>query len=476
MRPRSGWGRPVLAPTPPVTRGDRASRGHCVQFYVDEAYLLDELAQFVGASLEAGDAGVVIATQAHGHGLRNRLQARGVDVDRAARQGRYVSRDAAETLSACLRDGWPDAGRFAGAMGGLIAHAAGERRRVAVFGEMVALLWEDGKLEAAIRLEHLWNDLAETHAFSLRCAYPMSSFRRAGDGPAVEDVCAAHGRVIPAESYTALQDEEERLRSVALLQHKAQALEAEIEGRRAMELALREKDRALIAASAARNAFVSAAAHELKTPVTGLTAFAELLLRDARRKREISPERLSMALEAIERQTGKLDRLVACLLDAAEIDAGTLRIEPAPTDLAALVRRELARQGAGAAHTFAYDGPERLDAVVDGARFGHVVGELLDNAVKFSPDGSRVAVQLGTDGEGGIRLSIADEGAGIPPDQREAVFGRFAQAHGTRHLAGLGLGLYVSRAIVELHGGLVWIESPERGGTRFVVTLPPSPR
>jgi signal transduction histidine kinase len=83
-----------------------------------------------------------------------------------------------------------------------------------------------------------------------------------------------------------------------------------------------------------------------------------------------------------------------------------------------------------------------------------------------------VTVGLGRDLDGRIRLSVTDEGTGIPPEQRESVFDRFHQASGAPHLSGMGLGLYISREIVGLHGGSVRIEEPEDGGTRFVVVLP----
>ena len=116
------------------------------------------------------------------------------------------------------------------------------------------------------------------------------------------------------------------------------------------------------------------------------------------------------------------------------------------------------------------------EATVDPLRFEQVITNLLDNAVKFSPDGGRVTVGLGYDDDGGIRLSVTDEGVGIPPEQREAVFERFHQAHGAQHLSGLGLGLYITREIATLHGGCVWIEQPAHRGTRVVVALPPAAR
>src|SRR5436305_29207 len=138
---------------------------------------------------------------------------------------------------------------------------------------MVALLWAQGQREAAMRLEHLWNDLARTHAFSLLCAYPLRFFGRAGDDKSMGAICDVHSHVIPAESYTALRNDEERLHTITVLQQKAQALGTEIEEHKQAQRALRE-------AVAARDDFLSVAAHELKTPVTSLRAFAQLLLRD----------------------------------------------------------------------------------------------------------------------------------------------------------------------------------------------------
>jgi signal transduction histidine kinase len=241
-----------------------------------------------------------------------------------------------------------------------------------------------------------------------------------------------------------------------------------------MEQALRDRNHELREAVATRDVFLSIAAHELKTPVTSLRGFVQLLLRNARRKREIAPERLESALDAIELQTGKLNQLVVRLLDTAQIEAGKLRIEPVRTDLVALVHVALAQQLGAATHTFVVVGPEQLEAAVDPVRFEQVITNLLDNAVKFSPQGSIVTVGLEHGDDGGIRLSVTDQGVGIPPDRREDVFDCFCQAHSAGHLSGMGLGLHITREIVELHGGCVWIEEPEHRGSRFVVALPPS--
>jgi signal transduction histidine kinase len=455
-----------------------ADRGHSVRFYEDDGLFLDELSRVTGAALGAGDAAVVVATAAHREGLARRLKARGLDVAAIAAQGRFIALDAAETLAKFDREGSPDETLFAELIGNIIASALakaiGELPRVVVFGEMVALLWARGQGEAAIHLEHLWNDLSRTHSFYLHCAYPLHAFSQAGDGAFMETICAAHDRVMPAESFTTLADEDERFRVVTLLQQKAQALETEIEERKKAQQTLRERNRQLREAVTVRDEFMSIAAHELKTPVTSLRAFAQLLLRDARRRRAISPERLESALNALESQTGKLQGLVEHLLDTAQIEAGKLQVEPIDTDLTALIHSILAPYQGASAHRFVFDGPEHLTAKIDPGRLGQVISNLLDNAVKFSPENGTITLVLEEDEEGGIQLSVTDQGIGIPPDQRTAVFNRFHQAHGAHHLSGIGLGLYITREIVELHGGFVRIEEPEHSGSRFVVTLPPA--
>jgi hypothetical protein len=177
--------------------------GHGVQFYSDDTVLVDVLSGYVGTALITGDASVVFATPAHRDALARCLRARGLDVEVARAAGRYLAFDAADTLGSLLSDGWPDTVRFRTTVGGVLAQAAaavgGERPRIAVFGEMVALLWAAGQYQPAIRLEELWNDLAETYAFSLCCAYPMEYFKTPTDAAPFLKVCAQHSHVFPAE-------------------------------------------------------------------------------------------------------------------------------------------------------------------------------------------------------------------------------------------------------------------------------------
>jgi PAS domain S-box-containing protein len=211
---------------------------HSVQFYTDDSFLLDALSRFIGSAVGAGDAAIVVATEDHRTELAQRLVARGLDLTKAVEQGRYVALDASATLSEFMVDGWPDERRFVELIGGIILRAKTaadkEHGRAALFGEMVSILWGEGKADAALRLEQLWNQIAQSHAFSLVCGYPLSKFYLEGHGEAFQKICDEHSAVLPAESY-ALASEDERRRLIAQWQQKALALEAEIAQRRQAE-------------------------------------------------------------------------------------------------------------------------------------------------------------------------------------------------------------------------------------------------
>jgi PAS domain S-box-containing protein len=203
--------------------------GHVVQLYTDDGFLLDVLSRFIGGALAVGDGAVVIATKAHHDGLAQRLKARGVDTARAISQGRYVLLDAHETLPRFLINGSVDETRFTDIIGDVLTrvrNAADDKdSRVAVFGELVALLWADGKPLEALRVEDLWNNLAQKHSFSLLCAYPITGFKNERHIEPFLKMCAQHSSVVPSESYMGLSSVEERLRTIAHLQQKAQVLE-----------------------------------------------------------------------------------------------------------------------------------------------------------------------------------------------------------------------------------------------------------
>ncbi|HLH26390.1 MAG TPA: ATP-binding protein [Chloroflexota bacterium] len=235
----------------------------------------------------------------------------------------------------------------------------------------------------------------------------------------------------------------------------------------------REEAEEAIRAVQLRDEFLSTAAHELKTPVTSLRGFAELLLRMSARGGALDSARFQRAVESIHHQAGNLSRLVTQLLEMSRLDGGHLELDRAPEDLARLVSRAVEQaQSQTERHTLTLDAPPELWAEVDAFRFEQVVANLLDNAIKYSPDGGHVEVELAQSRPGWVRLAVRDEGLGIPADRQSHIFERYYQAHAASHRSGLGLGLYLSRQIVERHGGRIWAESAEGRGSRFVVEVP----
>lgn len=217
---------------PKIRHGGKSRRDHVVQFYGDDSALLDSLVEFIGPAVTAGEAALLIATEAHREEFARRLETAGIDVNAAAAQGLYISLDANATLSSFMIDGMPDPLLFEEIIGKRVLRARDEARdeslRVVAFGEMVAILLANGQPEAALALERLWTRLSKTYSFSLRCAYPMEQFKDHARKELFMKICDEHAAVIPAEGYAMLSSEEDHLRSIAELQQKAKSLEAQL--------------------------------------------------------------------------------------------------------------------------------------------------------------------------------------------------------------------------------------------------------
>jgi signal transduction histidine kinase len=278
----------------PEYKGSWSQHGdhqHGVQFYSQDKFLLEELSEYIGNALRAGNAAVVVATDAHRNGLLQWLTAQRLDVAALLEQGRLVVTDAAQLLTTFMQDGWPDEDRFNHVVGGIVAKAqacsGSVQPRAAIFGEMVALLWADGKADAAIRVEQLWNELARTKSFSLFCAYPMSGFDREEDAGLLLKVCNEHSAVIPTEGYMDLSSEDERLRSVAQLQQKAKALETEIEEHERLRQELELHVRARTAELQSKNVQLLDEVKRREDAETSLRTLTSqlMLIRDEERRR-----------------------------------------------------------------------------------------------------------------------------------------------------------------------------------------------
>ena len=469
-------------------------REHFVQFYESDEFLLGALGGYVGAGLAGEEACVVVATEARRAGLDAHLRARGQDPRAARMRGQFFTLDAAETLSRLMAGRSPEPSRFEEVVGGLVERAGAGERRVRVFGEMVALLWAAGNRDAAIRLEALWNGLLKRRPFQLFCAYPITHFGGDSQAGPLGHVCAAHTRVIPAESYTSLADDDERQRVIVELQRKALALEAEVAERREAESVLRalkeklereaeERQRLLVSERRARaeaeqanrlkDEFLATVSHELRTPLTAILGWAHML-----RHSGLDEETARRGLETIERNAQAQAQLVEDILDASRAVAGKLRLSVAAVDLAAVVNAavdsvQLAAGSKGVSLEVALD-PLARHVAGDAGRLQQVVWNLLANAIKFTEGGGRVRVRLRRAGRQ-AEVVVSDTGCGIDADFLPYIFERFRQADATttRRHGGLGLGLAIARHLVELHGGALRAESEGAGkGSTFTIRLP----
>ncbi len=232
------------------------------------------------------------------------------------------------------------------------------------------------------------------------------------------------------------------------------------------------------AAQHARDEYLATVAHELKTPVTRLRLAVQLALR--RLERGVPPDspQLREILEALSHDSRRLARVVRHLLDLPRLEAGTLILRPAPADLRALIERVVAEaQATTDRHTLRLRVPEEpVPALVDAEYLEEAIVSVLDNALRFSPQGGPVEVTLervpSAPEQEAARIVVRDYGVGLPREDRVRLFERFYRGHSASHLSGLGVGLYVCRRIVELHGGSVEGFFPERGGAEIVLRLP----
>ena len=167
---------------------------HAVRFYENKTSLCRTVADFLAEGFREHQPGLVVATNAHILGVLDQLRARNFDVDRMQAAGELLLLDARGTLATFMADGMPDAAAFTTIVPAIIERLRGDRsdRTVRAYGEMVDVLWRQGKCEEAIELEILWNDLARSHAFSLLCGYAMGNFYKETDR---RDVCALHTHV-----------------------------------------------------------------------------------------------------------------------------------------------------------------------------------------------------------------------------------------------------------------------------------------
>jgi signal transduction histidine kinase len=210
--------------------------------------------------------------------------------------------------------------------------------------------------------------------------------------------------------------------------------------------------------------------HDLKTPLTTLIASAQLLERRALRRPEAPPD--LVAIRRIVGESIRLRDIVVELLDAARTEQGLLLGRRESTDLVEVARAVAARH-TSARHRVVVEATAPLVGLYDAPRITQLLENLVENAVKYSPEGGAVTIRLWHAGAH-ARLTVTDRGIGIPPADLPRLFDRFHRAANVddRRFAGMGLGLYICRGIVEEHGGKITVSSTLGAGSTFEITLP----
>ncbi|MFQ5341292.1 MAG: ATP-binding protein [Anaerolineae bacterium] len=225
-----------------------------------------------------------------------------------------------------------------------------------------------------------------------------------------------------------------------------------------------------------KSMFVSVAAHELRTPLASISGFVDILLDEyagplTEGQREY--------LEIVQQSASRLVTITSNLLDATRIETGRMELVLQPTDLPALVERvttEFEPQlRAKSQRLTLRASPNLPPALCDETRAAQIIGNLLSNACKYTPEGGLITVSLAlAEEEGFLQVNVADNGVGISLKDQPKLFSRFFRADSARQAgaSGAGLGLYITRSLVELHGGRVWFDSDTHRGSTFYLTFP----
>jgi len=222
--------------------------------------------------------------------------------------------------------------------------------------------------------------------------------------------------------------------------------------------------------NAAKSDFVSIVSHEFRTPLTGIQGFSELI-----RDETLSVEEMKEYAGDINTDAQRLNRMITEMLDLDRMESGRMTLNRERTDLNAILAETAERLAQGAPrHQIRLQLDPKLPLVdLDRDKVSQVMLNLLSNAVKYSPNGGEIAITTRIEGDM-VHVFVRDAGLGIPADSLEKVFDRFSrlESGATRYIQGTGLGLPITRQIVEMHGGRAWVESTVGEGSVFQFTLP----
>jgi two-component system CheB/CheR fusion protein len=220
-----------------------------------------------------------------------------------------------------------------------------------------------------------------------------------------------------------------------------------------------------------KNDFIAMASHELKTPLTSLKAYLQLL--EIKLAGTADPF-VKTAVAKSGNQVNKMTALIHSFLDISKLEPGKLQIKKQEFDINKLIEEIIAESKLlHNSHVFQFDAADTINVYADREKIGQVISNFISNAIKYSPRNSSITITCETDGSS-IQVAVADEGMGIKPKDQEKVFQRFyrAEEDGSKNVSGFGIGLYLSSEIIQRHKGKIWLTSVEGKGSTFYFSLP----
>ncbi|RYZ71538.1 MAG: hypothetical protein EOP09_04515 [Proteobacteria bacterium] len=433
-----------------------------VQLCDSENFLITTVAQELLSSLDGGDGVLVILSSLHESQFRDFKSEAGVRFDSYLERGQLLLLSAEEVLEYLLEDESGLTGRFEQKIAGPVHELRSQHGKIHAFSEMLDLLSLMGDFRSMVRVEGLWNELIRRDQISVIHSYRVRSLtqdrtpRNAHSG-ILKLGDAKSGRLNEVESMS-----EELLH--------------EVEERRKVEYELRRAEVKLNDALRMRDEFLTMVSHELKTPLTSLRLYSQLQKRKIQRSDvsvydESSVQKL---VDSVDRQTGRLSRLINEMFDVSRITTGKLQLRREQIDLEEVIRFAIARvteENDWAEGLIEFNSTGSMHGYWDPIRVEQVITNLLTNAMRFGR-GSQIVIELTQAKAGQARIRVKDQGIGIPRDRLEKIFDRFEQTPTSRNLDGIGVGLYISRQIIDAHEGKIWAESKKGVGSTFTVELP----
>ncbi len=445
---------------------------HACLLYGEQEDPLALVAPYAALAFEAGERCVYVVGELDPLRIERSLEAAGVDVARQRERGALVL---VSHWEVSFPDGEFDPSAMIAYLRQTIAQSLAEGfTGLRVVAEMTWALQMGVGANKLIHYEALGNHLYPDEPLVAVCMYDRSRFPAA----VCHDAMRVHpwvavGQVAYDNLYyeppaAVIDGAAAGTRLEWMLKQLERVRAAEVQRH---ELVAARAAQAEAAASAqAKDSLLSMLAHELRTPLTSMLAYTQAALRKLDKPQGADPDWLRRSLETVARQATRQARLIDQVLDTARLDSGRVPLALVPSDLSALVQ-EVAEQmqTLSPEHTLLVRTSGKAEAVIDPLRMEQVLINLLDNARKYSPPGTRIEVELATEPEA-IVVAVRDHGNGIPAGEHERIFERFHRLRSDQ--SGVGLGLHISREIVRKHGGDLVVESPPEGGNRFIARVP----